>query len=33
MKNKLENILVGMDIGNGYLKGTAVVSDGKKILI
>ena len=29
MKNKLENILVGMDIGNGYLKGAAIVSDGK----
>lgn len=29
MKNKTENILVGMDIGNGYLKGTAIVSDGK----
>ena len=29
MKNKTENILAGMDIGNGYLKGTAIVSDGK----
>lgn len=27
MKNKIENVLVGMDIGNGYLKGTAVISD------
>lgn len=29
MKNKTENILAGMDIGNGYLKGTAVVSGGR----
>lgn len=29
MKNKTENILAGMDIGNGYLKGTAVVSGSK----